>query len=116
VLPDLGFYFARTLKQLLLLKSREESEQHLATLGEMSATLAHEIRNPLGAMRGLTQAVTEDLPEDHASQDLMQTVIQEAERLEQLVTDLLVFARPAKPRLSHFIRSLPALQDDVSKG
>jgi two-component system sensor histidine kinase HydH len=98
----LGFYFTHTLKRFLLLKSREESERHLASLGAMSATLAHEIRNPLGAMKGLTQVVQEDLPNNHRSQELMKTVIDEAERLEQLVTDLLIFARPVELRLADF--------------
>jgi len=111
-LLGLGFYFTRTLKRFLMLKSREESERHLAALGAMSATLAHEIRNPLGAMKGLTQVVQEDLPKDHQSQDLMKTVVAEAERLEQLVTDLLAFARPAEPRLSKF--DLTALLQEVT--
>lgn len=98
----LGFYLTRTLRRFLLLKSREESERHLASLGSMSATLAHEIRNPLGAMKGLTQVVKEDLPDHHRSQELMKTVIEEAERLEQLVDDLLAFARPADLRFSDF--------------
>jgi signal transduction histidine kinase len=101
-LLGLGFYFTYTLRKFLALKSREESERHLASLGAMSATLAHEIRNPLGAMKGLTQVVQEDLPEGHRSQEMMKTVIEEAERLEQLVTDLLAFAKPVELRLSAF--------------
>jgi signal transduction histidine kinase len=101
-LLGLAIYFTQTLRRFLLLKSREESERHLTSLGAMSATLAHEIRNPLGAMKGLTQVVQEDLPEDHQSQGLVKTVIEEAERLEQLVTDLLAFAKPVELRLSDF--------------
>jgi signal transduction histidine kinase len=92
-LLGLAFYFVKTLNRFLALKNREESEKHLAALGAMSATLAHEIRNPLGAMKGLTQLVQEDLPDAHRSQELMGTVVSEAQRLEQLVTDLLTFAR-----------------------
>jgi two-component system sensor histidine kinase HydH len=101
-LLGLAFYFVRTLNRFLALKKREESEKQLAALGAMSATLAHEIRNPLGAMKGLTQVVQEDLPEGHRSQELMKTVVEEAKRLEQLVTDLLTFARPAELRLTDF--------------
>jgi two-component system sensor histidine kinase HydH len=68
----------------------------------MAASLAHEIRNPLGAMKGLTQLAQEDLPPDHRTQDLMKTVVTEAERLEKLVSDLLSFARPRKPQISDF--------------
>lgn len=98
----LATYFLRTLKRFLQLKEQEESARHLTALGAMAATLAHEIRNPLGAMKGLTQLAQEDLPGDHKTQALMSTVVREAERLEQLVTDLLTFARPRDPQISRF--------------
>ncbi|MBP1596212.1 MAG: sensor histidine kinase [Acidobacteria bacterium] len=98
----LAGYFLRTLRRFLQLKAREESARHLTALGAMAATLAHEIRNPLGAMKGLTQLAQEDLPGDHKTQTLMSTVVHEAERLEQLVTDLLTFARPRDPQISRF--------------
>jgi len=98
----LARYFLRTLNRFLQLKASEESARHLTALGSMAATLAHEIRNPLGAMKGLTQLAQEDLPGDHKTQSLMSTVVQEAERLEQLVTDLLSFARPRDPQISQF--------------
>jgi signal transduction histidine kinase len=98
----LARYFLRTLNRFLQLKASEESARHLTALGSMAATLAHEIRNPLGAMKGLTQLAQEDLPGDHKTQSLMSTVVREAERLEQLVTDLLSFARPRDPQISQF--------------
>ena len=101
-LVALSFYFLRTLNRFLQLQAREASARHLMALGGMAATLAHEIRNPLGAMKGLTQLVQEDLPDDHKTQSLMNTVVCEAERLEQLVTDLLTFARPREPQISGF--------------
>jgi signal transduction histidine kinase len=111
-LLGLAFYFLRTLRRFLELKAREESERHLAMLGRMATTLAHEIRNPLGAMKGLTQVVQEELPKDHNAQALMQTVVSEAERLEQLVIDLLTFARPRDSVINRFnVRELIA---DVS--
>ncbi len=94
LLAGLAVYFLRTLDRYLSLQSREVSERQLAQLGRLSATLAHEIRNPLGAMKGLTQLVQEDLPENHRAHELMATVISEAQRLEKLVTELLAFARP----------------------
>lgn len=95
-------YLFRTSRRFLELKVKEESERHLATLGRMSATLAHEIRNPLGAMKGLTQLVREELPKEHSTQPMMKTVVSEAERLERLVTDLLSFAAPRNSELSSF--------------
>ncbi|GAB4124535.1 MAG: hypothetical protein Kow001_21370 [Acidobacteriota bacterium] len=99
VLWMLSFYLLRAQGRLVEAKLREESERHLADLGRMSATLAHEIRNPLGAMKGLSQVIREGLPPDHSAQALLETVVAEAERLEKLVTDLLSFARPRKPVL-----------------
>jgi signal transduction histidine kinase len=110
----LAWYFLRTLNRLLQLKAREESARHLTALGAMAATLAHEIRNPLGAMKGLTQLAQEDLPGDHKIQSLMSTVVREAERLEQLVSDLLTFARPRDPQISRF--DFQRLLSDVKAG
>jgi signal transduction histidine kinase len=93
-------YSLRVLRGYLELKDKEQEARHLAALGAMAATLAHEIRNPLGAMKGLTQVAQEQLPESHESQGHMKTVVAEAERLERLVTDLLQFARPGEPELS----------------
>lgn len=102
MLIALARYFLRTLRKFLQLKAREESARNLTALGAMAATLAHEIRNPLGAMKGLTQLAQEDLPGEHKTQSLMSTVVREAERLEQLVTDLLTFARPKDPQITRF--------------
>jgi signal transduction histidine kinase len=107
----LSFYLVRTVRRFLGLKVQEESERHLASLGRMSATLAHEIRNPLGAMKGLTQVVREELPPEHATQAMLKTVVEEARRLEGLVTDLLSFARTRQIHLSEF--DLIALTEEV---
>jgi signal transduction histidine kinase len=101
-LAGLAFYFLRAMRRVFELKSREAAERHLASLGRMSATLAHEIRNPLGAMKGLSQVAQENLPADHETQALLHTVVSEAERLEQLVGDLLTFARPPEPQITRF--------------
>ncbi|RPI23119.1 MAG: hypothetical protein EHM61_20525 [Acidobacteria bacterium] len=93
-LSGLAYSLLRTLRSFLRLRAQEESQRHLAAIGTMSATLAHEIRNPLGAIKGLSQVTQERLPQDHATQELISTVVSEAERLERLVTDLLSFARP----------------------
>ncbi len=102
VLLALSIYLLRMLNRYLEVKAREGAEAQLKSLGVMAASLAHEIRNPLGAMKGLTQLAKEDLPPDHRTQEQLNTVVSEAERLEQLVTDLLDFARPQKPQVSEF--------------
>jgi len=98
----LAIYLLRIFRRLLESRTREESAKHLASLGQMSATLAHEIRNPLGAMKGLSQVVLEEQRDDPKTAPLIRTVVNEAERLESLVEDLLAFARPSEPRFEEF--------------
>jgi len=107
----ISLYLLRTLNRFLELKMRESSEAHLKSLGIMAASLAHEIRNPLGSMKGLTQLAQEELPRDHRMQAHLSTVVNEAERLERLVSDLLDFARPKQPQIEDF--NLKNLIEDI---
>ncbi len=66
--------------------------ERLAALGEMSAVLAHEIRNPLAALKGHAQLVAEQLDGQRAQRSAHR-VVQGAERLEALANDLLDFVR-----------------------
>ncbi len=102
IILGLTFFLLRTLDRFLNLKAREGEEAELRALGVMSASLAHEIRNPLGAMKGLTQLAQEDLEPGHPAQERLRTVVGEAERLERLVSDLLDFARPREPEIREF--------------
>lgn len=101
-LVALSFLLWRTFNRFLEMKAREADEAGLKALGTMAAALAHEIRNPLGAMKGLTQLAQEDLPADNPAQARLRTVVSEAERLERLVSDLLNFARRKEPEISEF--------------
>jgi two-component system sensor histidine kinase HydH len=67
--------------------------RHLAGLGEMSAVLAHEIRNPLAGLKGHAQLLAELLPAGEPSRGRAERVVNEAIRLERLTDDLLAFAR-----------------------
>ena len=73
-------------------EQRLAAQRHLAQLGEMSAVLAHEIRNPLAALKGHAQLIAEQV-DNPALGARVQRVINEAVRLEHLTTDLLDFAR-----------------------
>jgi two-component system sensor histidine kinase PilS (NtrC family) len=66
----------------------------LATLGEMSAGMAHEIRNPLGALAGAMQMLRADVRGDDTSRRLMDIAIREAKRLDTIITEFLQYARP----------------------
>lgn len=68
--------------------------ERLAHLGEMSAVVAHEIRNPLTGIRTTIQFLGSKLNPDDAMLRSLEDVISELDRVEQIITDLLVLARP----------------------
>ncbi len=74
-----------------------ERERRLASLGEMSAVLAHEIRNPLASLKGnaqlLAQMIAKALPDQDKPRAKAERVVDEAVRLEKLTNDLLHFVR-----------------------
>ena len=70
-----------------------ERERRLANLGEMSAVLAHEIRNPLASLKGNAQLLARMLPDGDKPRAKADRVVDEAMRLEQLTNDLLQFVR-----------------------
>jgi two-component system sensor histidine kinase HydH len=70
-----------------------EQQRRLGMLGEMSAVLAHEIRNPLASLKGNAQLLAEHLGAGSADGRKAELVVDEARRLEALTGDLLDFAR-----------------------
>jgi len=69
----------------------------LVALGELSARMAHEIRNPLAAMSGSVQMLAEHGSISGNDGRLLEIVLRESERLNKLITDFLVYARPPLP-------------------
>jgi len=74
-------------------QNRLEQQQRLGMLGEMSAVLAHEIRNPLASLKGHAQLLAERLGSDNADRRKADRIVTEAQRLESLTSDLLDFSR-----------------------
>jgi two-component system, NtrC family, sensor histidine kinase PilS len=68
----------------------------LAAVGKLASGIAHEIRNPLASMSGSIQLLRNELDLDQVNQHLMDIVVREMDRLNLLITDFLVFARPPK--------------------
>lgn len=90
-------------KDLTQIRDMEEEmrrQEWLATLGEMSAGMAHEIRNPLGALAGAMQMLRQDVGPDDTSQRLMDIAIREANRLDSIITEFLLYARPPELNLA----------------
>ncbi len=78
-------------------KTQMSRAEHLATLGELAAGLAHEIRNPLAGIAGVIDIIARDLPDNSPAREVAQDVRAEVMRVNRIVTDLLETARPKPP-------------------
>ncbi len=83
---------AQTLRNMeVFVRSREK--ERLAAIGEMAAGLAHEIRNPLGAIKGAAQFL--DPSTDRPESRFLKVIIEEVDRLNHVVTQFLDYSKPA---------------------
>jgi two-component system, NtrC family, sensor histidine kinase HydH len=71
----------------------------LSALGELSASMAHEIRNPLGSIQGAVEILKDDYQEDEAKYEFIRILLKETDRLNRIVQEFLGFARPKQPEL-----------------
>jgi two-component system sensor histidine kinase PilS (NtrC family) len=86
-----------TFQDLTQVRSLEETsrrQDRLAAIGRMAASIAHEIRNPLAAMRGSIQMLRSEMDNDSSQTELMEIILRESDRLNQIITDFLSYARP----------------------
>ena len=72
--------------------------EHLATMGELAAGVAHEIRNPLAGIAGAIEIISKDFPKDHPDREILDDLRQEVRRIEKVLIDLLTYARPKAPQ------------------
>lgn len=82
-------------RELTAMEENVRRVQRLAYMGEMAAGLAHEIKNPLAAMTSSIQILKEELSLESGQEKLMRIILREADRLNSLVADFLLFAKPS---------------------
>jgi two-component system, NtrC family, sensor histidine kinase HydH len=87
--------------------------ERLSEAGRISATLAHEIRNPLAAISGSVQVLKRELPLDPQQEELMGIILKESERVSGILGQFLDFALPAKQVFS--VVSLSEILDETLK-
>ena len=72
----------------------------LASIGEMAAGIAHEIKNPLAGVAGVIQVLKKDMPSGDQKRAVLEEVLSQVERMDKAVRNLLSFARPPEPKMS----------------
>jgi two-component system sensor histidine kinase PilS (NtrC family) len=87
------------LTEFRRLESELKRIDHLASLGRISAQLAHEVRNPLASIRGAAQMLGSDQPPGGSDARMSRLIVREVDRLSSLVDDYLKLARPPPPVL-----------------
>jgi two-component system sensor histidine kinase HydH len=93
VLVGFAFAWSTTMSRLSAFQQQAESERRLVALGRATSVLAHELRNPIAALKGHAQLLQEDL--SGPAQGKAERVVDLAARLERLTTVLLDFVREA---------------------
>src|SRR3989440_3450874 len=82
------------LTQVRALEETSRRQDRLAAVGRVAASIAHEIRNPLAAMRGSIQVLRSEMDGGSSQAELMEIILRESDRLNRIITDYLTYARP----------------------
>jgi PAS domain S-box-containing protein len=85
----------------------------LARVGQMAAVVAHEVRNPLAGIKGAVQVLISRRSSGDTELPVMRDIVGRIDSLSELINDLMVYARPRPPRLSH-IELRPLISDAVT--
>ncbi len=84
------------LSEVKKLEEKMRKADRLAAVGQLSANVAHEIRNPLSSIRGSVEVLKSELKLDGEEGKLMDLIVKESDRLNGILQDFLSFARPGK--------------------
>jgi two-component system sensor histidine kinase PilS (NtrC family) len=94
--------FVQDMTQVKKIEEEMKKVEGLAMIGELAAGIAHEVRNPMASISGSIQMLRESLPDNDVNGRLMDIILREINRLNHLVNEFLLFARPKKPNLKTF--------------
>ncbi len=96
------------LSEIKQMEQRMRRADRLAAIGRLAANIAHEIRNPLAALSGAIEQLTQELALDETKERLMRIVLRESDRLNRIISEFLVYARPAplRPQAVNFAELL----------
>ncbi|MBT3311432.1 MAG: GHKL domain-containing protein [Desulfobacterales bacterium] len=100
----------------LLIDAEEQlgTSRKLSVLGRLSASLAHEIKNPLGSIRGTAEILLDEFPDDHPKHEFVAILLEEVSRLNSSVDDVLQYCRGQKPEKTTQLEPLSKVIEHVS--
>jgi two-component system sensor histidine kinase PilS (NtrC family) len=99
--PEGKIYLINDRTEVERMEREVQKAERLAVLGRFAAGVAHEIRNPLASISGSIELLRQSSSTEGEDKKLMDIVLREVARLDELITEILSFARPAPPRLAH---------------
>lgn len=109
-------------EQLIEAEEQLAEAQKFSALGQLSASLAHEIKNPLSSIKGTAEILLDDYPEGHPKREFVDILLKETARLNQTVEDVLRFSRGKKGKaaqtepLSEVVKRVSTLLDRHLRG
>ncbi|NOQ66747.1 MAG: sensor histidine kinase [Desulfobacterales bacterium] len=83
----------RETQLMLEVEEQLSAAQKLSALGQLSASLAHEIKNPLSSIKGTAEILLDEFPEDHPKREFVEILLKETTRLNNTVEEVLGFSR-----------------------
>jgi len=86
-------------EERLKLEEKLRQAEHLSAIGEMTAGISHEIRNPLGIIKSSAQLLKNKMAKLDARSNIPDIIVEESGRLDNIITDFLNFAKPKVPDL-----------------
>jgi signal transduction histidine kinase len=120
-MADLNADLAAKIRKLEETQAQLVQSEKLASIGEMSAAVAHGLRNPLASLRAAAQVALHQMKDTPAAQEHLRAIIAEVDRLDRRISHLLSFSRPAPFRpldegLPHLVRAvLPTFERQLAE-
>ena len=104
-------YTLQDLSQIKKMEAQVQQAEKMATIGEMAAGIAHELRNPLAAISGAVQLLDGETRESSINKRLFSIIMRESDRLDATIHEFLLFSKPVNPEKEWF--SLRALAQEA---
>ena len=104
-------YTLQDLSQIKKMEAQVQQAEKMATIGEMAAGIAHELRNPLAAISGAVQLLERETGDSSINKRLFDIIMRESDRLDSTIHEFLLFSKPVNPEKEWF--SLLALAQEA---